>query len=773
VVFSSAGDEERRGRPADVATLISAVILVVVGIRQRSDPNAFGVSFARLLHDLPDWSKTLLGGLFIAASAYVVFVLVMAIVARDRPGLVRDLLVAGFLATGVGLLVGRAVSGEWPALEGAFNGTGPRFPVLRVVIVTAVAVTAAPHVVRPVRRLGGVAIVGAAFAAVALELGGIADVIGGFGIGLGAAAVVRLVWGSPAGAPSRYRVRAALARLGIDVGDFTAVPEEQGVIRLRCTDTDGRALDVKVYGRDAADAQLFAKAWRFLWYRNGGASLTVTRWQQVEHEALVTLLVQRSGVTTADLVATASTQNADKLLITTTLFDELSAIRAEQLDAMWTQLDRMRDAGIAHGRIDASHVAPLPSGDVAISDWSTATLEAGDDRLARDVAAALTLSAAIAGSDRAVELAMAHVGNDGLTAAIPYLQKAAFTSDLRRSVKTAGFKLDALREAAANATGEPAPELVKLQRVKWTSLLTTVVLLAAVYFVISKIADVGWSNIVDSFRNAEWGWIVVALFVGQLPRFADAVSVLGACDQPLAYGPVVGLEMSISFINLAIPTAAARVALEVRFFQKQGVSAAKALTFGALDSVSLFITQLAILIVTVGFGLTTLDFTLNGGDMSGAKKLAVLAIIAVVIGIIVVVTVPRLRGWVLQQLAQARGALRGIGSIHRWGLMFGGNLLAQILFSVTLGLCVLAFGYHVSLVNLMAINVMVSFFAGLMPVPGGIGVTEAALTAGLVSAGVPQTAALSAVIIDRILTYYLPPAWGFFTLGWLKRHDYL
>jgi uncharacterized protein (TIRG00374 family) len=73
----------------------------------------------------------------------------------------------------------------------------------------------------------------------------------------------------------------------------------------------------------------------------------------------------------------------------------------------------------------------------------------------------------------------------------------------------------------------------------------------------------------------------------------------------------------------------------------------------------------------------------------------------------------------------------------------------------------------------MAINVMTSFFAGLMPVPGGIGVSEAALTAGLVAAGVPQGAALSAVLVYRIVTYYLPPAWGFFTLRWLRNHEYL
>jgi uncharacterized membrane protein YbhN (UPF0104 family) len=772
-IFASAGDEERRRRIADIATLVTAVALVFVGVRERSDPEAFGASFARLLHDLPDWSKSILGGLFILASIYVVFVLVMAIAARDRPGLVRDLLIAGLLSVVAGVVVGRAVTGEWPVFQAAFNGSGPHFPVLRVVVVTAIAMTAGPHVVRPMRRLGAFVIVSAALASVALEFGAIADVIAGFGIGLGAAAIVRLVFGSPAGAPSLYRVRSTLQQLGIEVGEFTPVPSERGLVELRCVDAGGRPLDVKVYGRDAADAQLVAKAWRFVWYRRGGASLTITRAQQVEHEALVTLLAQRGGVRTADLVATAATANGDKLLITDIVAAEIAEIGSEHLDALWIQLDRLRDARLAHGRIDGTNVQLAADGTVAVDDWSTATIEAPPERIARDVAAGLALSAAIAGNDRAIELAQAHAGNDGLIAAISYLQKPALSPDLRRTVKAAKVNLETLRDAAAAATGSPVPQLVKLERVKWTSLVMMAVLLAAVWFVIGQIADIGWSTIQETFRNATWGWVAVALVVGQTPRFADAISVLGACDQPLAYGPTVALQMSISFINLAIPSTAARVALEVRFFQKQGVAAAKAVTFGALDSFSLFLTQLAILIVTVGFGLTSLDFTLDGEDVSGAAKLAVLAIVAVVIGLIVVASVRRLREFVFHQIAQARDALRGIGSINRWGLLFGGNLLAQILFSTTLGLCVLAFGYHVSLVNLMAVNVMVSFFAGLMPVPGGIGVTEAALTAGLVAAGVPQAQALGAVLTYRFVTYYLPPVWGFFTLAWLRNHDYL
>jgi uncharacterized membrane protein YbhN (UPF0104 family) len=43
-----------------------------------------------------------------------------------------------------------------------------------------------------------------------------------------------------------------------------------------------------------------------------------------------------------------------------------------------------------------------------------------------------------------------------------------------------------------------------------------------------------------------------------------------------------------------------------------------------------------------------------------------------------------------------------------------------------------------------------------IPVPGGGGVVEAGLIAGLTSAGVPQDQAVAAVFIQRLFTAYLP-----------------
>jgi uncharacterized membrane protein YbhN (UPF0104 family) len=46
-------------------------------------------------------------------------------------------------------------------------------------------------------------------------------------------------------------------------------------------------------------------------------------------------------------------------------------------------------------------------------------------------------------------------------------------------------------------------------------------------------------------------------------------------------------------------------------------------------------------------------------------------------------------------------------------------------------------------------------------------------SAGLVAAGSPQTAAVSAAIMFRIITFYLPPIWGGVAMRSLRKHEYI
>jgi uncharacterized membrane protein YbhN (UPF0104 family) len=50
---------------------------------------------------------------------------------------------------------------------------------------------------------------------------------------------------------------------------------------------------------------------------------------------------------------------------------------------------------------------------------------------------------------------------------------------------------------------------------------------------------------------------------------------------------------------------------------------------------------------------------------------------------------------------------------------------------------------------------------------------EAALTVGLVAVGIGESAALAAAITFRIVTFYLPPLWGWVAFRRLERNGYL
>ena len=61
----------------------------------------------------------------------------------------------------------------------------------------------------------------------------------------------------------------------------------------------------------------------------------------------------------------------------------------------------------------------------------------------------------------------------------------------------------------------------------------------------------------------------------------------------------------------------------------------------------------------------------------------------------------------------------------------------------------------------------------LSQVPGGLRVVEAGPIAGLTAAGIPQDQAVAAVLIQRLFTSYLPPVWGWATLAWMRRREYV
>jgi uncharacterized protein (TIRG00374 family) len=129
----------------------------------------------------------------------------------------------------------------------------------------------------------------------------------------------------------------------------------------------------------------------------------------------------------------------------------------------------------------------------------------------------------------------------------------------------------------------------------------------------------------------------------------------------------------------------------------------------------------------------------------------------------------RVRRW----WPDVKSTLLSLRSSHKLALLVLGSLATEILFAVALSMFTRAFGYDLSLAELLLINISVSLLGSLVPVPGNIGVAEFGLTVGLTAAGMTPETAVAAVLLYRIATYYLPPVWGFFAMQWLQRNRYL
>ena len=150
------------------------------------------------------------------------------------------------------------------------------------------------------------------------------------------------------------------------------------------------------------------------------------------------------------------------------------------------------------------------------------------------------------------------------------------------------------------------------------------------------------------------------------------------------------------------------------------------------------------------------------------------ALAATILGLLLVGRVRRLvAGRVREWWPQVRVSLATLRAPNKLLLLIGGNLATELLFATALGLIARGFGYHIPLAELVLINSGTSLFAGFIPVPGGIGVVEFALEAGLTTAGMTPSAALATILVYRAATFYVPPAWGFFAFRWLQRNRYL
>ena len=791
VVFAPVGSGQRRRRGSDgvrlaVAVLALACCLLVIRYDSRIDR-----AIAAVIHP-PPWSITWLVTVVYQAGSFgvVIVLLALALIAR-RWDIARDI---GLSAAGTALACGVLI-----VLLGSRGGRPAgividdyymRFPVVQIAVFMAVATASLPYLARAVQRLTEIFI---ALVAVASAVGGHGlplNVLGSLAIGWGVTAIVRLAFGSPLGLPSAGDVRLLLEEFGIRAVDVRpAARQVWGVAKFEATEVREAApagrLGIEVYGRDAADARLLTKAGRFLLYRDSGPSLTLTRLQQVEHEAYLTLRAGRAGVTVPE-VAEAGTAgpSRDALLVCrpppgTALSDaDAAEVSDVMLDDLYRQLLILRRARIAHGAISGDAVLADPAAQaVALADFRNASAGASPDQLDRDLAGALAATAVAVGTERAADSAARCLEPELLGGALRHLQKPTLDPLLGRSLRGRRGLLAEVRQRAAGAAGIEVPKLAEPRRVSWPTLIMIIGSLIGGWALIGVLIDV--SKSFDTVIGAEWLWVIMAFVLAQLAYVSSGVETVGSVSGPLPFARAVAVEFANAFSALAGGTPAV-FATRVRFYQQQGYDATVALSSGAIMATVSWIAISVLFLVSLPFAWGSIHFEVTPESGGNAKLvwiiLAIVVLVAVAAG--VALAVPRIRRLAAQRvLPKVRDIWANLKQVAasplKLVLLLGGSFGSELLVALALSVSLRAFGDHLRLPVLIVVITLAGIIGGISPSPGGMGVVEAGMILGLTAAGVTEADATAAVFIQRLFTSYLPPIWGWITLVWMRKREYL
>jgi uncharacterized membrane protein YbhN (UPF0104 family) len=803
IAFAPVGDGQRRRRGTDGVRLAASVLVLVVCVLVIRYDSRIDRAIVQVVHPPPRSITWLVTVVYQAGSVGVVVVLIALALLARRWVVARDIALSAAGAAAVsGILVVLLGSRGGRPAGIVVSGYHLSFPVLRIVLFAAVAVVALPYLARSAQRLIETFVALVALASTVGGQGLPVNVVGSLAIGWGAAAIVRLVFGSPLGLPSADDVRLLLEELGIQAAHVAPARRQVwGVAKFQADElraagtaaSDGVAatagrLDIAVYGRDAADARLLTKVGRFVFYRDSGPSLTITRLQQVEHEAYLTLRANRAGVAVPDVVEAGKAGPSGDALVVSRIPAGRTALALSDagatgisdalLDDLYRQLRALRTARIAHGAISGDALLIDPVAQTAVlADFRNAAVTASPDQLDRDLAGVIAATALTVGPDRAAGAAARCLPPDVLRDALQHLQRAALDPALRRSLRGDRGLLEEVRQRAAQAASIDVPALIEPRRVSWPTLIMVIGTLIGGWALIGVLIDV--SKSFGTVIGANWLWVGLALILAQLAYAASAVEAVGSVAGPLPLARTIAVEVATSFSALAGGKAAV-IATRVRYFQTQGYDATVALSSGAIMTISSWIATTVLFVCSLPFAWGSIDLDVtpeSGGDSKLVWLiLAVVILVAVVAGL--ALAVPRLRRLAAEKiLPKARdiwaNLTRVASSPRKLVLLVGGAFARELLVAMALSVSLRAFDDHLRLPVLIVVITLAAIIGGIAPSPGGIGVVEAGLILGLTAAGVAEADATAAVFIQRLFTSYLPPIWGWLTLVWMRRREYL
>jgi uncharacterized protein (TIRG00374 family) len=598
----------------------------------------------------------------------------------------------------------------------------------------------------------------------------IASALGGAGLRVTAMRRVRPDEGTETSGSRHYAATAATATATAataTAATATAAGDGNG-------DGDGD-LDVVVYDRDQQAAGVFYRAYRsvrLLAQVSRSAPLSVDR--QVERRALLSYASEDAGAPTPRLRAFVRAGPEAAVLAYdhhdgTTLAKRNPGCSDGELRQIWDAVGRLHARKVTHRGLTADRILLTDDGRAMLLDPGEGDVAASDLQIRLDVAQLLAELALYVGPDRASSSALERTSPDELVAVVPLLQPVALARSTRHALRRRRDVLPALRKLLLAAVPGAEVSPVRLARIRLRTLVTMVATVIAAYLLAGELERESLSTVLHS---ANWKWGLVALVLSAATYAAAAVSLSGFVADKLDFSRTVLAQLAGSFVTLVTPAAVGGAALNIRYLQRRKIPAAVAAASVGVAQVVAFVLHIMLLVIFAAIAGTSARENIQPPEWAW---FVLAGLVVVAISVIAIPAARRvLQARVSPMLGQVLPRLLEVAQHPRkLALGIGGALLLSATYVGCLAACVAAFGRTVPIASIAVVYLTGSALGSILPTPGGLGGVEAALTAGLTAAGLPGAVAVSAVLLFRLLTFWLPVPIGWAALSYLERQQVL
>ena len=777
VVIEDLSSPRRVRRPLDLARFALAVVIagatVFVAWFATSTAAGLDEDISQGASQLPSFVVLVLNVIGGIGTLGLPIAVAVALVIRRRVRQLFDSVVALFIGVVVLTAVSYAVTtADVPRLLAALSGsTGPGSVATAPILGGLMAfVTVARTMSRRPWNLITIVVIGSGIL-VSLLSGGIAPAGLGLSlaVGWGVGLMTRYVAGTPTTRPTGLEVAAALDRCGFPVTVLRAQESTSRGRRYLATTRAGGRMLVTVLDRDLEGAGLANAIWTSLRLRDDSTAGAFNMRRSLDHAALVAYAAQAAGAPEPRLLV-ASEVGPDSVLlahehIDGVRFSALTEVTDDDLVQAWRAMRTLHENQMTHRSLSAEHLLRAADGSVWLLGGETGSIAAGDVAQRIDAAELLTTLALLTDVDRAVATGRQVLGVEGLARALPALQPVALSGPTRRAIRKNKGLMVGLRDALAQIRPGADSEQINFERIRPRTLVMIIVGSIAGYVLLSQLAQV---DLVGLLRSADWRWMAAAVAFSLVTYVGAAWSLSGFVPERLQLHRTMLAQVAGDFATLVSPPTLGAIAINVRFLQKAGLHPALAAASVGVSQVMAFVFHILLLL---GFGIaagTQADLTFS------PPQIVVVAVIAAAIVILALLAVPAVRRLIAKRVGPLlKEVVPRLVTVAQRPVKLlegiGGILLLNLAYIAVLYSCVAAFGGSMNIAVVAVVYLAGATIGQAAPTPGGLGAVEAALAAGLTAGGLDAGLAVSAVLLYRLVTFWLPTVPGYWAFNWLTK----